>query len=253
MKIIRLETTHSTNLIAKQLIDADKCEPTLIIALSQTAGKGQLEREFSSPPGGLYFSLLIKPELASSLLPLVTLVTGLACAQQLCNVIDNTIHLKWPNDVYVNGKKICGILCESVMTGQAKNAWVVIGVGINVNSSVQDYPPALRGLITTVKDLLLKETNLELLCQNLITHILYNIDLLKEKKDHLLEKWQHYDYLYSKELLYTSGGKTIKGIGCGIAPSGGYLIQCDQGKKHEIIGGQLRLYSNEPGHKAKYD
>ncbi len=241
MKIIRFENTSSTNTLARELIDRGVCESTLLVAKSQEGGKGQLGRVFSSPEGGLYFSLLLSPKLKPALLPLVTLVTGVACVQQLESILDKPAFLKWPNDVYVQGKKISGILCESVIRGNAENTYIIIGVGMNINNVVTDFPSELHPIVTTVKEVTNQEIELDAFLEELVTRIIANVRELHINPDVLLDQWQNHDYLFRKEVVYTATNLTIRGVGQGISSDGSYQIVDLEGKQHSIVGGQLRL------------
>ncbi len=102
---------------------------TLFFAESQSAGRGRMGREWFSAKGGLYFSLTLKPELSIEDIPKLTLTTGLAVAKSIPNA-----KVKWPNDVLLNGKKVCGILCELV--GEVEQLIVIVGIGVNVKNPI---------------------------------------------------------------------------------------------------------------------
>ena len=124
MKIIKLDTVESTNEYAKKI--ASKCENfTIILAKKQRSGRGRLNRKWESPEGGLWISVILKPNFFSSLL---SLDTGLAVLKTL-KIFGIDSKLKWPNDLLVSEKKICGILLEK----SSEN--VIIGIGLNVNIS----------------------------------------------------------------------------------------------------------------------
>jgi BirA family biotin operon repressor/biotin-[acetyl-CoA-carboxylase] ligase len=153
-----LPVTDSTQNVARFLAEQGAPHGTLVRADRQTAGKGRLERKWESKPGGLYFSLILRPDFAPSKLADLSLATGEAAARALQGLAGIETAVKPPNDVYAikNGKarKICGILAEA-SGGERKTDWLVVGVGINVNNK-----PALASA-TSLKALDGKTRNLE--------------------------------------------------------------------------------------------
>lgn len=126
-EVIYYETTDSTNERAKEYGKSK----VLIFAESQTAGKGRLGRKWESQKGGLYFTLSLDPTLEYSELPKITLVAGLSVAEAIPEA-----KIKWPNDVLIRGKKVCGILSE--LYGEMENPMIVLGIGINVSNPIPD-------------------------------------------------------------------------------------------------------------------
>lgn len=137
--IITLRETTSTNDYAKKLAAHDVESFTTVVARRQTAGKGRLGRCFHSPEDeGIYMSVILYPHMAAELVSSITLVAAMAVKCALEQVVDRKLHIKWPNDIVAEGKKLCGILTEaSVGTDGVK--YVVVGIGVNVNNdSFQD-------------------------------------------------------------------------------------------------------------------
>ena len=135
------EELASTNLQAKLDAENGAREGTLIVADMQTAGRGRRGRSWSSPPGtNVYFTLILKPDFRVELASMVTLVMGLAVAEGIRETCGLEARIKWPNDIVVNGKKVCGILAE-MSTERDFIHYVVMGVGINV--ARQDFPPEI--------------------------------------------------------------------------------------------------------------
>ncbi|WP_456469009.1 biotin--[acetyl-CoA-carboxylase] ligase [Archaeoglobus sp.] len=137
-EIIYFETTDSTNEKAKEYGKPR----TLIFAESQTAGKGRLGRRWESQKGGLYFTLSLDPKLDYTEMPKVTLIAGLSVAEALPEA-----KIKWPNDVLIRGKKVCGILSE--LYGEIESPLIVVGIGINVSNPI---PDELKDYAASVSD-----------------------------------------------------------------------------------------------------
>ncbi len=245
--IIYYERADSTNRLAKELALQGRVAGTVVQAGVQSSGKGQYGRSFSSPAGGLYFSLLLRPDLPAEDLPLITLAAGLACHDALEAAFSLQSRIKWPNDLYLAGKKLAGILCENIFVdGQAL---VIAGVGLNANSNIRDFPEELQPIVTTLQEHLRYSVDIETLLVLLVQTIMQYVDLLKTEKGKLLERWRSYDYLKGKKLQYTADALSFFGTGEGISPEGRYCLRDEQGNRHTIIAGQLRLASAlEQGH-----
>lgn len=240
MKILRIEDIVSTNSYAKELLRSKPEEPLLIVARQQSGGKGQYGRIFSSPRGGLYFTLLLQPQLQTKYLPLITLATGVACASCLSFETGLQISLKWPNDIYVAEKKLGGILCESEVNDRHHSPYVIIGAGLNINTTLEDYPSELQSIVTTVREHTQLTYPLEQLLKNIVAQIFDNIATLSSNPQIILDHWQHYDYLYRRPVEYVTEHQVMHGTGYGITESGCYKVIDTQGSLHQVVGGQLR-------------
>ena len=245
--VIYYDQVDSTNRIAKELVMEGKPSGTIVCAGIQSAGKGQYGRSFNSPPGGLYFSLLLKPNLDLEYLPLVTLATGLACREVIYSAFNVQTQIKWPNDIYLCDKKLAGILCENIdFRSAAENALatVVIGAGLNINNTKVDFPLEIQPIVTTLFDHLKIQVDLHSLRTLLVAAIVKNVIILSENRQLLLAQWQQHDYLYKRSIIYTAGSMTLRGTGLGISSQGFYCIQDNKGAEHCVVGGQLRLASD---------
>lgn len=242
---IHLVQTDSTNRVAREEALAGAVSGTVVWADCQIAGKGQYGRSFASPAGGLYFSLILRPALAPDRVPLITLATGLACREVLARRYNVEATLKWPNDLFVQGKKVGGILCETLFESHLSpaQATVIIGVGINCNGGVADFPEELRSLVTTISQCCQTTIDIASLVDTLVTEIEATVQLLQRESASLLDRWQQYDYLFEQSLRYSNGAESFIGTGKGICGDGRYRLVDAQGREHAIIGGQLRPLS----------
>ncbi len=136
-----LSSCDSTNTTLKKLA-AKQAEPfTLLITEHQTAGKGRLGKTFFSPQGcGLYFSLLLRPDIAADQAVLVTVAAAVAVKRAVEKLLSLSVNIKWVNDIYVSNKKFCGILTEAALTPQGTVSYAVLGIGINLFPPEDGYP-----------------------------------------------------------------------------------------------------------------
>ena len=138
-KLILLKTVDSTNTYALNIIKDIKKIPDLtdrngavVISETQTGGRGRLGRKWFSPPGGIWMTIILQPDLKMQDLSKMTLLSASAISETLVNNYKISVNIKWPNDIYCNGKKLCGILAESEKVNSF--TYVLIGIGINVNN-----------------------------------------------------------------------------------------------------------------------
>ncbi len=165
--ILFYDTINSTNDKAKELARRGSVHGSLVVAKTQTAGKGRLGRSFESKSDeGLYFSLLLRPDVSPEHLPGITLITALAVSKAIDQYCDVKTNIKWPNDIYFNNKKLAGILTE------AGSDYVVIGIGINVNTN--SFPKCILNTATS----LFLETGTNYLKEMLLESILLKFDNL---------------------------------------------------------------------------
>lgn len=132
--LIAHETIGSTNAEARKRAEKGAVDRTVIWASEQTAGRGRHGRDWSSPPGNLYLSVVCRPDCAVSQAPQLGFVVGVAMAGAIRALSDIPVVLKWPNDLLVDGRKVSGLLLESADDGHGRVAWVVAGIGVNVES-----------------------------------------------------------------------------------------------------------------------
>jgi len=160
------QETGSTNNDAKDMA-GESPDGAVFMAEVQNLGKGRIGRTWSSPPGGVYMSILLKPDIPPSQAPGLALVAGYAVASTLRSLFGLDARVKWPNDVLVGGKKVCGVLCE--MRAEADRvADIVVGIGINANVEIKGLPAATRETAASLNDLIGRTVDRSLLIANVL-------------------------------------------------------------------------------------
>src|SRR5829696_4919215 len=149
--VLRFESLPSTNTELARLASEGAAEGLAIVADEQTAGRGRLQRAWSSPKGaGLYFSILLRPGIAQEHWPLLTFMAALAVGDALQEASGLDTDIKWPNDLLSGERKICGILAEAIETPNGKA--VILGIGINLTNEA--FPAELTNMATSVAEAL---------------------------------------------------------------------------------------------------
>ena len=147
-EICYFDVTDSTNTQAKSLGEGDAPNGTLVVAGKQESGRGRRGRSFESPAGtGIFMTLQLRPEIEPQNASMLTLVSALAVAKGIEHMVDLPVQIKWPNDIVINGKKVCGILTEMSAQMDYVN-YIVIGIGINVGN--EEFPEEIKDVATSI-------------------------------------------------------------------------------------------------------
>jgi len=155
-----LESVDSTNSYLARLPSEERTDGMVVVAERQTGGRGRMGRQWHSPPGcGLYFSVLLRPTASPAELAQLALVVGVAVCSAMTRLYPTLrIGIKWPNDILIDQRKVAGILCEMEAEADAVHQ-VILGVGVNVNTSATALPPDLRTLATSLSQELGQEVD----------------------------------------------------------------------------------------------
>jgi len=234
----------STNRLAMELASKGCREGTVIMAKAQTEGTGRMGRSFASPLGGLYLSVVLRPKIAPELISPLPLVFGLSAAKAIgCTAMVNAL-VKWPNDVIVNGKKVCGILSLST-SSKGRLDSVIAGIGINVNSKVSDLPEELSTSATTLRD----ESGHDIDMEELLRNLMYFMDLhysmfLEQQTDALLNEWSERSCTLKRRVRMDMGTGTVEGTALGVDRTGALLVRTEDGISVVSTGDCIHLDEN---------
>jgi biotin-[acetyl-CoA-carboxylase] ligase BirA-like protein len=235
------EKVASTNEWAKKLASQGAPEGWVAIAETQTHGRGRLDREWISPLGGLWFSLILRPKKGSAKAAELTFVAGIAVAETLHEQYGLKTQTRWPNDVLVNGRKICGILGEATMKGKEIDA-VVLGIGVNANLAERVLPESVRARATSLETELNRAIRLEELFNRLlekleVTYALY----MKRGFSPILKKWKRYAGFLGQEVEVTEGNEKITGLAYDVGNDGSLILMLENGAFKHVFAGDVSL------------
>ena len=213
----------STNDFAKELINSNSfTNGSTIIANEQTSGRGRFARTFFSPADtGIYFSAILKKQLPIKDVSLITIISAVAVCKAIKKLTKLEPKIKWINDIYLNDKKICGILVENVSDNtNLKSKGIVIGIGININT--KDFPKDIENKAGSIMcD--------ELSRNKLIAEILNNLFELSEDvySKKIIEEYKSLSLVLNKKISYTKGNKTYRATVIDINNTGNLIIKDD--------------------------
>ncbi|MBN1350215.1 biotin--[acetyl-CoA-carboxylase] ligase [candidate division KSB1 bacterium] len=234
------KTVGSTNDVAHKMAAEGASDGTVVVADEQTSGRGRLGRTWASIPGkGLWFSLILKPDLTAHQACLLTFLASVSVADALSERYGLNPELKWPNDILIKNKKLCGILSEAEFDrGMIK--FVILGIGININHSPGDFHPALQEQAISVSILLERQVDRK----ELLADILNRFDrryseIMRNGFLPILDEWRSNCPHIGKPVQFITAGASIEGIFQNLADDGSAIIRMQDGQLKRIISGDM--------------
>lgn len=239
--IVYERETPSTQALAKALSDQGAVEGTIVVAETQSGGRGRVGRQWSSPRGGIYFSVILRPDIKPGEALRLPLVAGIAAAQAIKRRTNLDPRLKWPNDILIDAKKVGGILTE-MGAEMDRLDWVIIGIGLNVNTPPDSFPEEVGGTATSLMEAGGKVIPRVKLLQDILTEFesLYG-NLAKNGFEPLRERWKALSETIGADVVVTLPSGQVKGLAADIDSDGALLLQKDDGAVERIIAGVVKL------------
>ncbi len=240
-KIYYYHKLNSTNDTAFELAINNAKEGTVVVSDIQTKGKGRLGRVWHSPIGGLYFSFILRPLLAPFNVNLITLIVALSACRAL-EKIGLKPQIKWPNDIIIAEKKICGILIE--MDSEADRIkFLVVGIGINNETAQHDLP---HGATSVYEESGIKISNRELLKVVLENLDEYYLMLVDKKMQKIIKEAESFSSLLNKRVRITVAKKETEGRVFGFDSNGALILKRNNGKVEKYFSADnLRIVKNQ--------
>ena len=240
-KLVFLQEVDSTSNYAKELAGYGASEGTVVIAETQKRGRGRRGREWVSPAGGLWFSVVLKPMFSAGEAVRLVFVASVAVAETLERLYDLKVETRWPNDVMVNGRKICGVLTEISTTGEKVN-FAIVGIGINANFGVRVLPESLRELATSLR----KEVGHNVRLEELFTALL---ECLEKKYDllvsggfsGLLDEWKRCAVFLGREVEVACGDARFNGLALDVDHEGALVLKLNDGGTRRFFVGDVSI------------
>ena len=233
---------ESTNKTAKEEAFSGAPHGTIIIAEEQTNGRGRMERSFFSPAKGLYMSFILRPTFNVSKSLLVTAAVSVAVCRAIKTVSDKETHIKWVNDIFLDGKKICGILTEAITNFESgKIEAIIIGIGINCNLEEKDMPEDIRESAGSLSGLVSRNR----LAAEILNELTYILDDFKEDT-----RPEYMDEYRKRSMILRKDIKVYKNIASGeyqdakavdISDEGGLIVIYSNGMKDTLTTGEISI------------
>ncbi len=239
--ILFFGVVKSTNESAKRIALQGAQEGTVVVAEVQTGGRGRFGRKWFSPAGGLWLSVVLRPKISPADAMKLSFVAGLAVAQTLHEAFALDVETKWPNDVLIGGRKVCGILSETSTKGD-NVAYVIVGIGVNANFGRAALPKDLQESATSLQEELGRPVELEKLFTSLLKKLeLLHDQFLAEGSDGILAEWKRLSGILGKEVEVVSSSERFVGHALDVDPDGALVVVEGNGSVRRVFSADVSL------------
>ncbi|WOV93168.1 MAG: biotin--[acetyl-CoA-carboxylase] ligase [Candidatus Nitrosoabyssus spongiisocia] len=233
-RIYYMDEVKSTQDIAIEMATNPLENGTVIIAKTQTHSRGRQDKQWISPPGGIWMSIIIKPNFEPINSTLVPACISLAIANAIQSIIGISVNLKWPNDIMIGDKKVAGILIDSVMA-QEIISYMVIGIGINLNVNAKEISKNMSESVD-VASLNYSGSRIEFI-QSILRNIEFTFNMIGKDHDKIINDWTGLSSTIGKMVTVTTLQSTITGKALRLDPDGALVISNDS--IHRVLSGSL--------------
>ena len=232
------ESVDSTSSYAKALAKAGAPEGTIVIAKSQTGGRGRMGRSFYSPEGGLYLTVILRPQCQAQDLMHLTCAAGIAASDAIYAASGIRPGLKWINDLVIGTQKVGGILAEMSLTPSGGIEYALIGIGINCKDTI---PPELSQIATALDREAQKAVSPALLAANLLTSLHQISGILLSQQHKIMEQYRAQCVTTGHEVLVIRGDQQQKAFALSVENDGSLLVEFADGRKESIASGEVSV------------
>lgn len=241
-KIKYFASLDSTNIKAKDLAADGEADGAIVISEEQTMGKGRLGRSFISPKGkGIWMSIILRPDIEPLSASIITQIAAAALNLAAAEMEIQT-YIKWPNDIILNNKKVCGILTE--MSAELTNInYVILGIGINANLDKNDFTEEVTKKATSFKEEAGKKISRQELLAKVLNHfeVLYEDFIINDNIENTIKVCRENSILIGREINVIKRGTAIKAKAIDINDNGLLVVEYENGKTEELISGEVSI------------
>jgi len=253
-EVLYLDSLDSTNNYARKLAEEGCNDGMSVIAKQQTSGRGRLGRSWESPSDkGIYMSTVLRPPLAPSETPIFTLAAAVAVVSAIRGTTGVKAGIKWPNDIIIEGRKVCGILLEMSSEADQVN-YIVMGIGINYSQNEEDFPEELRSKATSLKMAtgVLKDSTENVAAGlyfsrlSVVRSILRELDtviqmVLSYNNTKLLDLWRENSGTLGREVSFRLKDVEYRGTAVDITTDGKLSVDCSDGVRRDLLSGEVSV------------
>lgn len=232
--------TTSTNSLAMEMASKGAPEGAVVIAETQTLGKGRLGRKWISPKGNLYLSVILRPVMPMHKAPLITLAGAVAVASAIRTACGLATGIKWPNDILISGKKVCGLLTE-MSAEQDRIRHIVLGIGVNVNMPLNELPPDIRALTTTLAEEAGGAIDRTRLLRELLAGLDHEYQVVVKDPPAVLRDWESLNVTVGNRVAISGAGELFEGLAEGIDSEGRLIVRRDDGTVRTVAAGDVTI------------
>jgi BirA family biotin operon repressor/biotin-[acetyl-CoA-carboxylase] ligase len=228
----------STQRVAAELAHAGAAQGTVVIAERQTAGRGRLGRVWHSPAGvNLYMTVILRPRMPLAEVPRLSLVAGVAVAEALETLAPNLVALKWPNDIWLSGRKTGGIIAEALTDASRGLLCVLLGIGLNLNLAANDIPGELRDKATSVMIMTGQDVDRVQLAAKLFSLLDLHYRAVETRGFTAVRpRYERYFALKGRHVTVIDGSTATSGVARGIDADGALILETRDGPARIVTG-----------------
>jgi len=235
IKILVFDSIDSTNNEAKRLISAGENSVFAVISESQTAGRGRQNRSFYSPgETGIYMTVVLKPDLPVGKAVKITVAAAVAVCETIEKLTDKKPEIKWVNDIFVGGKKVCGILTEAVPHSNGGNPSVVTGIGINV--STESFPDEIKSVAGSLNA---KDVDRNILIADIINRLLSFSENLENER--ITDSYRSRSFVLGRKISFEQNAQSFTAEAIGIDENCGLIVKLADGTLKTLTSGEISI------------
>lgn len=244
-EIVHRIEAGSTNSLAMELAQQGAADGTAVIAETQTAGKGRRGRNWVSPLGNIYLSVVLRPAVPVYKAPLITLMGAVAVASAIRKHLGVQAAIKWPNDILVSGKKVSGLLTE-MSAEPDRIRHIVLGIGVNVNMDIRSLPPDVRSRSTTLAATAGKAVDRTGFLKVLLAELDHWYRRFLRKEADVLAAWRELNETLGKRVAVSGAGELLEGRAMGVDADGRLILELDDGSVRQVAAGDVTIVKGNP-------
>lgn len=244
IQLKQFDVLESTNVTAVAFAKEGAPEGTVIVAKRQEGGRGRMKRVWNSPAGGLWFTVILRPHIEPQYAAQVTLLAGAAVAKALRQIYQtDEITIKWPNDLLLRNKKICGILSEMQLDENGAIDYAIVGIGINVALNSKDFPKDLKEIAASLN----ASFNKNYTCTYVLDKVLQEFDFLYQQwlikgADMVINLWKKFNCTLGKQVLVKDNDEVIfSGEVISIDEAGAIVVRSKEGELQSFDFGEISI------------
>ena len=239
-KVIVLDDIDSTNNYLKKLAEDGEKENTVVIAKHQSGGKGRMGRSFFSPKSGLYMSILLRPNFSAEKSLFITTATAVAVSDAIDSLSDKSSSIKWVNDVFIDSKKVCGILTEASIDFETGGlSYAVVGLGVNLYHPADGFPEDIKNIAGTVFDSEISGDEKAKFAAEIINGF-FNIYNNFENSD-FMKRYKSKSFILGKKINVIKGDKKIPASAIDLDDEARLLVEYETGERESLFSGEVSI------------
>ncbi len=240
-RIIAHKTIDSTNLEAKRIVNEEAAFEGVILSEEQTKGRGRLGRVFYSPSeSGLYMSLVLRPAADMDNATLITTAAAVAVCQAIETLTGKNPQIKWVNDIFLDGRKVCGILTEGIMDMESRTiGTIILGIGLNFRAPETEFPDEIQSIAGTLFDSKNAAVTRNQMAAEILNrfYVLYP-DLASRS---YLDEYRKRCFVLGEQVTFPQGSETIEAKAIAIDDDGGLVVALPDGKTKTLTYGEISI------------